>query len=306
MVEATDREDGYELRHYLRVLWRRKWSVLAPMVALAIVGWLLGSGLDVSSTSTADVLAKPVESSLNAASGVSREAPAGDEMAIISSDEYQAAVEAEVGHPVDAQITQDDPDSNVLSITVAGERGDVQADAQAYADTYVELRRADLAQGTTTAIEQLSTRVAEVDAELAELAPQIADIDAQIASTTDEVVSRALSGQRDELIVQRAALDQRRSQIQQQIDDLELTAAVNPTLGIELLSNASDPAVVSGATPLQYASAGLALGLVLGLLLAFAREQLDGTIHSTRDAEIATRGVRVLGVVPRQTRGATR
>lgn len=307
MVDTADREGGYELRHYLRVLWRRKLSVVAPVVVLAILGWLLGSGLSVSYSSRAEVLAKPVETSLSSTgSGTRLEAPVADEVAIISSDEYQAAVEAEVGHLVDVVISQVDPDSNVVSITVSGEQGDVQTDAQTYADTYIELRRAELAQGTNTAIDQLTSRVDDIDAELAQLAPQLADVDAEIATTTDEIALRGLSNQRDELLAQRGALNDRGTEIQQQIDELELTAAVNPTQGIEVLSNATEPRLMSGATPLQYAGAGVALGLVLGVLLAFAREQYDGTIHSVRDAEIATRGVRVLGVVPRQTRGATR
>lgn len=307
MTESPDREGGYELRHYLDVLWRRKLSILGPMVALMLIGWLLGPGLSDSHTSTAEVLAKPVDSGLGSAAGNTRaDSSVGDEIAIISSDEVRTAVEDEVGRLVDVTITQANSDSSVVVITASGPADEVQVDAQAYADTYVEVRRDELAEGTLAATQELTARLDDVDGQLADLEPQIAGLDVQIGATTDETALRGFTNQREELSAQRDVLNSRRAQVQQQLDDVELTAAVNPTLGIELLSNASEPQVVAGATKAQYASAGLALGLVVGVLLAFAREHFDDSLRTVRDVERSARGVRMLGVVPRQPRGATR
>lgn len=307
MTESPDREGGYEFRHYLGVLWRRKLTIVATMVALTLIGWLLGPGLSDSHTSTAEVLAKPGESVVGAgSSGARADSSVGDEMAIIASDEVRAAVEREAGHPVEVTITPDSPDSNVVLITVTGGADTVQDDAQTYADTYIELRRDELAEGTSAATKQLSAGLVDVDGQLDELGPQIAGLDIQIGATTDELALRGLTNQREDLLAQRDILSVRRAEIQKQLDEVELTAAVNPTLGIEVLSNASEPSIVSGATKVQYASAGLALGLVLGVLLAFGREHFDDSVRTTRDVERAGRGVRVLGVVPRHSQGATR
>jgi len=306
MTETNDTDGGYELRHYLGVLWRRKLSILAPIALLALAGWLLGSGLTTSYTSTAEVLAKPIETGVSSTGAATKdEALIGDEIAILSSDEVEKAVEDKVGHEVLPEITQEIADSNVITITVTGEEGDVQADAQAYADTYVAQRRAELAQGNATALAGLTPQLAEVDAQIAALAPQITALDASILAEVDEIALRKFENSRAELVAQRDALTVSRTAIQQQIDGLELTAAVNPTLGIEVLANASEAAVVEGATKVQYASAGAALGLILGVLLAFAREHFDQSLRTTRDVEMAGRGVRLLGVVPRHTRGAT-
>lgn len=306
MSESVDGEGGYELRHYLRMLWRRKLSIVGPMIVLALLGWLAGSGLTTSHASVAEVLAKPVTTGVATAGGNGNDdVSIGDEIAIFSSDEIKTAVEDEVGHEVGVVVTQENSDSNVLTITVTGDEDAVQDDAQAYAETYVEIRRAELAAGATTANETLTTRLVDVDAELAVLAPQITAKDAEIVATTDEIVLRGLNAQREDLIGQRDILNLRRNDVQSQLDDLELTTATNPTLGVEVLSSATEPDLVEGATRVQYASAGLALGLILGVLLAFAREHFDQSVRTPRDVEFVGRGVRVLGVVPKHPRGAT-
>lgn len=308
MIESPDREDGYEFRHYLGVLWRRKLSIVAPIVLLTVAGWLLGPAPSDSSTSTAQVLAKPVESTLSADGGgaARTDGAIADEIAIISSDEIRDAVEAAVGHSVEVTIEQLTTDSSVVTITVSGTEDDAQRDAQTYAETYVELRRGELAQVAETAIDQLTTRLTDIEAQLAELAPQITDLDTQIGATTDETVLRGLTNQREDLLAQRDVLTTSQVETERERDDIELTAAVTPTLGIELLSNASAPAAVTGVGKFQYASAGFALGLVLGVLLAFAREHFDQSVRTMRDVERAGNGIRLLGVVPRQPRGAIR
>lgn len=305
-MDSTDADGGYELRHYLRVLWRRKLSIIGPMVVLALLGWLLGSGLTVSHASSVEVLAKPAETTQTATSGGGRSITSvGDEVAILTSDEIEAAVAAEVGHAVAVQVAQKTPDSSVLVLTVTGEQGEVQEDAQAYADTYVELRRGELAEGSTTTMTALTSRLSDIDNQLAQLTTATAALDAQIVAEIDETALRGLNDQRADLLGQRDALSLQRTEVQGQLNDVELAAAVNPTLGIEVLSSATEAELVQGATRSQYASAGLALGLILGVLLAFAREHFDQSVRTTRDVELAGRGVRVLGAIPRHPRGAT-
>ncbi len=131
---------------------------------------------------------------------------------------------------------------------------------------------------------------------------QIATLDGQIVSEVDPGALRGLESQRADLLAQRDAIIARRSASEQQLDELTLTSAVNPTLGVDVLSGASDPVLLAGPTQTQYGSAGLALGLILGVLLAFAREYFDPSVRTTRDV---TPGARVLGVVPKHSRGAT-
>lgn len=304
MTESTDSEGGYELRHYLQVLWRRRLSIIGPMVLLALVGWLLGSGLTVTHASRAEILTKPIETGAVATSGRDSSA-VGDEIAILRSDEIRTTVEDRVGHEVTIDVTQESADSNVLTLLVTGEQEEVQADAQAYVDAYVEVRRAELARGARAATEALTTRLDDVNAQLSELSATITDLYAQIVAEPDETALRGLNAQLEDQQALRASLSLRQSDIRSQLDDLELSTAVTPTQGIEVLSNASEPQKIEGATRTQYATAGLALGLVLGVLLAFAREHFDQSVRTTRDLELATKGVRVLGAIPRHPRGAT-
>ena len=276
--------DGYELRHYVGVARRRSLSIVVPAVLLAVLGWLLGSS-DVEYASTASVLAAPSQSASSVIADVVTETSVEDEVAILTSDDVRSAVETRLGHPPDVVVEQRSTESSVVSITASGEPDAVQDDAQVYAETYVELRRAQLAEAGTIAVEQLTARLTDIGAQLAQLAESIATVDAQIEVNTDPFALRDLAVRREQLLAQRDALNDRRAPIQPQLDELALAAAVNPTSGIELLSGASEPVVASGATRAQYAAAGALVGLVLGVLLAFAREQLDLPARRRREVK---------------------
>jgi len=308
MTAHQNEEGELQLRHYLTVLWRRKFTILGSMVALAIVGWLLGGGLVESYTSTAQVLAKPVTTTVSSGSaGTAREvAVIADEVAIMSSDKVLGAIQDEVDHPIVVEFLPQGAEtrtaSNVVSITVTGEQESVQKDAQDIAEAYVAVRRAALAQSATTAAAELTNRIAELDTQLAEVSGQLATLDAQIAAATDPGAVRALETQRTDLLPERDSVVARRSASEQQLDEITLTSAVNPTLGVDVLTGASDPALLAGPSRTQYGSAGLALGLIVGVLLAFAREYFDPSVRTTRDV---TPGVRVLGVVQKHSQGAS-
>jgi len=301
MMETRDGTEELPLSHYLMVLWRRKLTIVASMAALALVGWLLGLGLTTGYSSTAQVLAKPVATLVTSVnSNTARDTPIlGDDVAIMSSDSVLAAAEEQAGHGIAVKFSalgaELGTESNAVNITVTGKAAYVQADAQAIAETYVSVRRADVSRGATTATAELTKRVDAVDVELAELNTAIAELDAQIAAESDEAALRGLQSQRADLLTQRGSLDDRRSASQQQLDELALTSAVNPTLGVDLLAEATTAAPLGGATQVQYSTAGLALGLILGVLLAFAREYFDRSVRTTRDV---MPGVRVLGAVP--------
>ncbi|MGH9186635.1 MAG: polysaccharide biosynthesis tyrosine autokinase, partial [Acidimicrobiales bacterium] len=211
-----------------------------------------------------------------------------------------------VGHDVDVSVRALDADSNVAVISAeAAEAADAdraEGDAQTYAETYVAVRRQQLSSAIEQATAQLNTEIANLDAQIAALAQPVADLDAQIIGELDAVVRNGLENQREELLSQREALQARRSSLLQQLDQLRLAVAVNPTFGVDVLSNASDASKDGGANPRRYALAGGLLGLLLGLVSAFALEHFDDSVRSKRDLETAAPGVPVLGLVPRLRR----
>lgn len=302
MIERRDEQDGYEFGHYLDVVRRRKASLVVPTLLVVLVGWLLGSD-QISYASTASVLAAPQGTVSSVVDPI--ETSVADEVAVISSDVVRAAAEAKIGHAVDVTVAQVSDASSVVTITVSGHDRDVQPAAQVYAETYVQVRREQLNRGTTIAIEQLTTRLTDIEAGLAELASQIEDLDLQIAAAVDATAARELTTRRDELVAQRDTLNRRSAPIQPELDELEFAAALNTTSGIELLSSAAEPVVVTGATRVPYAGAGIVVGMVIGLLLALAREHFDQSVRTIRDVDLVNPDVRVLGVVPTHRRDAT-
>jgi polysaccharide biosynthesis transport protein len=303
-----DRE-GYELRHYLSVLRRRKLAILIPTLLGLLLGIFLGTVRSTTYTSTAEVIAQVLSpgSVLAAAGGGAAgtgAAGAATEVAVLNSQAVQNAVRDRVGHDVEAAITTD-PDSDVSRITVEGEnREQVQQDAQAYAESYVQLRQGQLATAMTAGITQLEASVADVDNQITALAEPIAAFDEQIGVTYDSVIRNSLENQRAALVARQDSLSNRQDELLAQRDQLRLAQTVNPSYGVEVLGPASEPENVGGPGRLSFAIAGAGLGFLLGLVLAFVREQFDDKVFSKRSVEAAS-GLPVIGVLPR-VRGVQR
>jgi capsular exopolysaccharide synthesis family protein len=298
----TDRE-GYELRHYLSVIRRRKFTILIPTLIGLALGILLGNLRPTTWTSTAEVIAQVMspESVLAVAGGGQAGADAtgaATEVAVMGSQAVKNAVKERVGHDVEVTITTD-PDSDVSRLTVEGDdREQVQQDAQAYAESYVQLRQGQLETMMAAGITQVETNIANVNNEINALAEPIAALDADIGVTYDSVIRNGLENERELLVSQRDNLTSRRDELLEQLDTLRLAQTVNPDYGVEILGPASEPENAGGPGQLSIAVAGAGLGLLLGLVLAFVREQFDEKVFSKRSVEEVS-GLPVIGVLPR-------
>jgi capsular exopolysaccharide synthesis family protein len=307
---SYDSGDEYELRHYLNVLRRRKFYVIVPTLVLAVAGYAFAKVERPSFQSTAEVIVQPV-SPADASDASSTRTRPGDrtevatEVAILGSAEVRDEVEKRLGRPVDVSVAPVSDDASVAAIRASSRnRRKAQEDAQKYAETYIELRQAQLADRMTKATTQLQADLTALDGQIAGYGPLLNDLDARIIAAYDAVVRNGLENQRDELLAQRSTLQDRRSALQDQLSRLQLSSSVNPTFGIDKLSNASEPDK-GGARKRRYALAGAAVGFVLGLVLAFAREHFDDTLKTRRDLEVATGGAPTLGLIPRARRWST-
>jgi capsular exopolysaccharide synthesis family protein len=296
--------EGYELRHYIRVLSRRKFSVILPIIVFTVAAFLLTNDDKPTFQSRAEVLLQPVSpaGAVAASAADARAARSSNavstEIAILNSAGIRAAVEQALGRQVDVTALPLNEDADVAVVRArASTRALAQEDARTYAQTYVNVRRSQLAGTTTDVTNQLQAEVSSIDAQITALEPMITDLDAQIIAAYDPVVRNGLENRREELLAQRQSLQLRRSTQQQQLDRLELIGTSNPTFGIGLLSDASVPERQKGAQRRTVAAAG-GLGLVIGLLLALAREHFDNSVKTKRDLEAATGGAPVLALLP--------
>lgn len=216
----------------------------------------------------------------------------------MGSEAVRTEVRNRVGHDVEVTI-ETDPDSRVSRLTVEGENPEqVQQDAQAYAETYVQLRQGQLAALMAAGTTQVQNDIAAVDTQINDLATPIAEFDAEIGVTYDSVIRNGLENQRQQLITQRDSLNNRRTTLLERLDTLRLAQTVNPTFGVQVLGPASEPEKLGGPGRVGFAVAGAGLGFLLGLVVAFVREHFDDRVGSKQSFEAAS-GVPVIGMVPR-------
>jgi capsular exopolysaccharide synthesis family protein len=178
--------------------------------------------------------------------------------------------------------------TNVVQLSAESNDGALAARAvNAYAESYVETRRAQQDQAFADATAQIQGKVSEFD-------QRIAAVDAAIAELPEEnreLSLPSLQGERDTLVEQRAVFRQR-------LDELNLDAALGGDEGPEVLRGAQTPNDPVSPRPVRYGLMALAAGLLLGISLAFLLDYFDDSIKSTDDLERVSGGVPMLGHIP--------
>ncbi|MDQ1364285.1 MAG: tyrosine-protein kinase [Acidimicrobiaceae bacterium] len=158
--------------------------------------------------------------------------------------------------------------------------------ANQYADTYLTYKRAQLADTLQAAGKVIQGRIAGLQAQIDSLNAQISAAPAAGRLTVDANVTP----QRDALISQQTAL-------QQQLDQSQVNAVLSDA-GVQIGDRASVPASPSSPRPLKSGAYALVVGLCLGVGLVVLREFLDNSVKSKEDAERATGGAEILGLIP--------
>jgi succinoglycan biosynthesis transport protein ExoP len=272
---AAEADSELELRDYLRVLRARKWTVAittAIVVALAL-------GVSLAQTKVyqgvADVLLQPrsTESLFDANSG-QRNDPARavqTEIQVLRSRPVRDLVRKQLGS---APSVSASPVGQTDVIQVKAESTDPERAAviaNAYARSYISFRRSQAVDDLLAAGEQIQAKITDIQKQLdaSAAAPQAA---------------------RDSLLQQQVLF-------RQKLDELQVDAALK-TGGAQLVTPAVAPLSPIRPTPERNAVVALALGLMLGVGLAFLFEYLDDSLKSKDDVERAAPGVSVIALIP--------
>jgi capsular exopolysaccharide synthesis family protein len=309
-------DDELSLSDYLHVL-RRRWGWIA-VVFVATVALAVGLTLlqDAEYEADAEVLVRNAtnESLFPAGSDLStriqREPTA--EIQYIASDSFISAADTAAGFEVDidVEIKVIDPDeripgaSGVLIFTAKASTAEAAAAAaNAYADTYVELRHDD----DLTAVDQL---VADAQAAMATateerevLRAPLEDLDRRIDATSNNDVRIDLLAQRnrlaDDIDADLARIDIDISRAVDDLSDVEDLADLVTDPGSAAHVNIAAEVPDSPSSPGLVRSLALAIvvGAILGLGAALLRDSLDNRVH---DVGVAQRrlGLPFLGAVP--------
>ena len=271
-------ERNLTLRDYGRVVWRRKWIVVAAVIT-ALAGALAMSFLqDPIYEAEAQMLVEP-----RSGEAVFQQDP---QLAVAN---LERAIQTEIrvleGQRVRERVQEDlgldnppaggrtpalsAPPTSCRSRVRSGDPRTAQILADAYVAAYISTRQELAVQILTAAEEQLQATVDELQAQIDALAPD--------------------APERDTLVAQQAAFNER-------LDQLQIDAALT-TGGASVVQPAELPTDPVEPQPLRTAVLAGVVGLLLGLGAAFLVDYLDDSVRRTEDVEAVT-NLPVLAVVP--------
>jgi tyrosine-protein kinase len=280
-------DDQLDVRHYVHVLNRHRWTiVLAVVVTTAIA---LGLSLIQTKVYTAEarvVLQQdPADSVFNPNTG-QRNDPArvvDTEIQIIESQPVQKMVEKQLGNVPDVSASAVGQ-TDVISVKVTDPDPTRAADAaNAYATNYVTYKQ-------QRAVNSLLQAAKEITSQIDQLQAQANDLDNQIGGSSG---ATDLKAQRDSLIQQIGAF-------RQQLDQVQVQSRLKEG-GAQVVTTAEAPTSPSSPRPKRNTILGIFLGLMVGIALAFLREQFDDSIRSKDDMEFVTK-LPVLAIIPQSSK----
>jgi capsular exopolysaccharide synthesis family protein len=292
---TSEQDTELDLRHLVGVLWRRAWVVVLLVALGAAVGYVWTARQPDLYAATAQVQVRDPNAALLGLGAAQGNTATGDreintQLEFIKSTEVRQAAEALLGTtsaPVRGVSASNVSGTDLINIRVVSRSPEVaQRAANAYAEAYVASRKDQLTQvledqaaDRRTRADELTQRIAAIDAEVAAAGP-----------TISQAEEDSLDAERQSALAQRADL-------QQAASDFEITASTK-SAGVLVVEPASLPSRPFEPTPVRSAALGGVLGLLLGVGLVFLLERLDDRVTSPEQVEQLTGGVPVVGTIP--------
>jgi capsular exopolysaccharide synthesis family protein len=275
--QAEDRVGAPDLRDYGLTLWKQRWTIVLTLVVAVVVAVALSLLQAPVYKGTADIIIQPsaTEQILNSSPQNAQDAARNvdTEVAVLQSNLVEDAAKKRMGHEPDISVSSS-PTSDVVKISARSTNARrAAADATGYANAYVAVRRNQSIGNLLLVGEKIQARLTDIDTRLASLP----------AGSSELAVSQ-----------------QRRIFLQQQLDQLQLSTNLDQAGGARVLAKAEVPTSPDSPKPVRNVVIAVALGLLLGIGLAFLREHLDDSISTREQLEQAT-DLPVLAQIPRVT-----
>lgn len=289
-MQGPQGEAELELRDYLGVLSRRRWTV-ALAVAIVLGTALLSNAFQAPVyQATAELLLqnRSTESLFDASTGqrVDPNRAIHTEIEVLRSAPVRAEVQRKLGRAPRvsaAAVGQTD----VIRVSARStDPGDARLIANAYATSYIEFRRKQAVDDLFAAGQQLQSKIDSLNQQIEPLNAQLNSADAR----TRPAVEARVQPQIDSLVSQQTLFKQK-------LDQLQVDAALK-TGGAQLVTPASVPVDPVEPRPKRTAAVALVVGLMFGVGVAFFFDYLDDSIKTKEDLERVAHGIPVLGLIP--------
>lgn len=279
-----------QLQDVVRVL-RRRWKLISLIVVVFLAGAAVLTAVQspvYEATSTllikptgADDVFTPQQDPYGAA-----QRRVATESDVVKSSPVRALVKKRIGSAPAVTVTPSS-DADVVSIK-ARSTDAVRARqvANAYAQAYVDTKRRQGIDSLLAASAQIRDRVNALQAQINALDTQVQNA----APSQRDEVGQSVSQRRISLLDQQTGF-------RETLDQLQVRIALTSG-GASVVTPAARPNTPVEPRPLRTGGLGLALGLVVGIGLAFLFENLDDRVRTKADFERATNDLPVLGLIP--------
>jgi capsular exopolysaccharide synthesis family protein len=302
--EDTAGTPEVDLRHYFGAVRRRKWILLLMTLLFAAGAFAWADQKDDRYRATGELLIlapSAVEADLRSLSDEPERAVA-NEIAILSSEAMQNAVDDVLGPGHPGVTASGNEDNDVITLTAESTRPRAASEAvNAWATAYVRVRRQRSVQDLQASLRQRERERDALQQELRIMEEPYNEVLDQIEVTPPGPELDALIAERDALIAERGPA---RDELVDEIEDLRVLIGDlrrtlrDPTQSVEILNRASIPTEPFFPQPRKDLMVGAVVGLLLGLALAFVIEALDDAVRGKSDIDRATGGLPILGAIP--------
>lgn len=302
--------DPLDLRAYLDVLARR-WRVVTVVTLVSVIV-ALGLSLEQEKqyVATATVLVSQGQSESvimdNATAylqAVNAVRSLNNEVEALGSGSTREAVAVEYPgllNPDDVVVRVASPNADVVSVSM--QASDPLAAAElvtTYIDVAISIRRQQRVDDLATAGREIQTEVDDLRVRIATIRQPLTDVEAALAA---DPTSSELEARRERLAQsldpQLSPLETQLRLYQQQLDSLRVNAGIVQSGGSTVLTAAKVPTDPISPKPIQNGILALVVGLLLGVVFAFVRDNLDERLRGTEDLQRAAPGVPPIAIVP--------
>jgi len=264
---------------YFKIIGRRFPWLLAVTVLSVAIALAFSAVQKKQYSATAQLLVQPANGSvpISGTQPTISSTEVGTELELVTSEPVKELVTKKLGFTPNISAAEVGL-SYLINVTAAADTPLRAAlIANTYAQTFVAYERTNAINDLLAAELQLETQIAALQAQLKPLESE----GSPSAGTTSTI----------------SVLANQEAVLNEQLTQLQVTGAETPG-GVEAVSPASPPKSPSSPKPLRDAGVALGIGLLLGLMAAFAAEYFDDKVYTKDEAERLGGGVPVLAMVP--------
>jgi len=203
MVPMEPVDDELDLRHYLDVVSRRKWLIVVVTVLVAGAAVALSVGQTPRYRGTAEVLLQGDDAERRLG-GVDQMDPRVNqnrvetEIGVIESNLVQGAVEEELGREPDVSVSAVGETDIVEISATSTEPEEAAAEANLYAQTYVQWKRQRTVDDLLAAQQTVQAEVDALEQQLSELEAPTTQLENQLFAAESEDERASIRAQIDE------------------------------------------------------------------------------------------------------------